>query len=207
MEDMNDVEVEEWKVIPEFPNYEVSNLGRVKSLQYKNNERIMKQSSLPRGYLAFHLANNGIRKYYLAHRLVLHVFDPRENEGELIARHLNDNTSDNRLSNLTWGTHKDNMEDLAKSGKRKGVLNFQSRLTEQQVIDIFNNKKSCRKIAKEYKISRTVVSNIKNKKAWEHLFESREPIVLNYRVLTSVKRCLENNGVFIIQQPYIGTTN
>jgi len=70
-----------WKNIKNFPDYMVSNLGRVKSFKKwrGTNERILTPGKDKDGYLYVNLYKN--RKEYpkTIHRLVLIVFDPREN--------------------------------------------------------------------------------------------------------------------------------
>jgi len=64
--------MEVWKKIEEFEDYEVSNLGRVKSTKY-NKEKILKSyDSL--GYLKIDLSVNGIKKKIKVHQLVAMAF-------------------------------------------------------------------------------------------------------------------------------------
>lgn len=77
-----DLEGEVWKVIDHpsigyYPNYEISNFGRVKSRR-GNKERILKTEKL-RGYLKAHLSCNGKVKNFQVHRLVAIMFLPNPN--------------------------------------------------------------------------------------------------------------------------------
>ena len=60
---------EEWKLITAYPNYELSNLGRIRNIKYG---RILKPISYQNGYLVIWLSNGQwqIRKQYPVHRLV-----------------------------------------------------------------------------------------------------------------------------------------
>ena len=106
--------IEIWRDIKDYEGlYQVSNLGRVKSLDHKrkgkcdsecfNKGRILKQTINHAGYLCVALSKNGVVKHYLVHRLVAEAFvynpDPVKN---IEVDHLNTNPSDNRAENLEW---------------------------------------------------------------------------------------------------------
>lgn len=99
-----------WKPIEGYPDYEVSNLGRIKSLNYNRTgkEKIMKLQSGKNGYQIIHLCKNGIHYNFKIHRLVALAFLPNPNNLPCI-NHINENKTDNRVENLEWCTHKYNM--------------------------------------------------------------------------------------------------
>ena len=94
--------------------YQVSNLGRVKSLARVNslgrrvNEKILRPQKNGLGYLFVYLCKGGSRKMYTVHRLVLMTFSPVADSHELQVNHIDENKENNHLSNLEWTTHKDN---------------------------------------------------------------------------------------------------
>lgn len=100
-----DLANEVWKPIFGYEEYyEVSNLGRVKSLPRNGtvkHYRILKPSENG-GYLAVRLQRNGETKFHLIHRLVGIVFLQRTNLFDTIINHKNENKWDNRVSNLEW---------------------------------------------------------------------------------------------------------
>lgn len=105
--------IEIWKDIKGFEGlYQVSNLGRVKSLEridalgHRLKEKILKPK-LTRGYYEVGLFKNSIRKMYLVHRLVWEAFNGQIPEG-LQVNHINEVKTDNRLSNLNLMTAKEN---------------------------------------------------------------------------------------------------
>lgn len=98
--------VEVWKDIPGKPGYRVSDQGRVIGPRGK----ILKPSVLSNGYLQVH-----VRGEELVHRLVLFAFVGPCPPG-MQTLHDNNIKSDNRLSNLSWGTPKQNARDLVASG-------------------------------------------------------------------------------------------
>ncbi len=105
-----------WKRIPNFENYKISNRGRLKL----KNGCVSNSNS---GNVA--LRKGGKNHWFKRAQLVLLAFRgaPRA-EAEWNARHLDDNPTHNWLSNLAWGTHKDNHNDAVRNGKHatKGSL-------------------------------------------------------------------------------------
>lgn len=103
--------IEQWKIIEDYPDYMVSNFGRVKSLNYRNTgkEKIMTPNKLNngKGYLRIELSKNCITKKFLVHRLVATAFIPNpENKPQI--DHINTDRTDNRVENLRWVTNKEN---------------------------------------------------------------------------------------------------
>lgn len=100
-------EIEEWRDIKGFEGlYQVSSLGRVKSLKF-GRERILTPYKQKDGYLRIYLCKEGEMKRYLVHRLVANAFIPNPNNLETI-NHINEIKTDNRVDNLEWMTQKDN---------------------------------------------------------------------------------------------------
>ena len=113
---------EQWKPVPGYEGlYEVSNLGRVRSLDrtktngHKWKGRILKQPSLRSGYKLVSLWKNGKQKSALVHRLVLFAFVGAQPEGRE-TRHKDGNNSNNTLDNLSWGTPSENNLDIVDHG-------------------------------------------------------------------------------------------
>ena len=104
--------MEEWKPVKGYEGlYEVSNLGRVKSLNYRRTgkEEIMKVWNDSCGYLLVKLHKDGKCKYYTVHRLVAQTF--LENPNNLPeVNHIDENKENNKASNLEWCTARYNME-------------------------------------------------------------------------------------------------
>lgn len=96
-----------WKSIEGYEGlYEVSNLGRVKSLKI-GKEKILKPLEAGRGRFYVELCKNGEPKKMKVHRLVGRAFVPGWFEGAVI-NHKDHDPSNNVCANLEWTTQKDN---------------------------------------------------------------------------------------------------
>jgi hypothetical protein len=95
------MENENWKIITNFPNYEVSDLGNIR---VKETKYIMKAFTNEAGYLRISISNDlHKRKKFYIHRLVAIEFLPNP-ENKLTINHKNNIRNDNRLCNLEWST-------------------------------------------------------------------------------------------------------
>lgn len=103
------MEEEIWKTIIDFPQYQVSNFGRVMS--YKNPKKpILMKGRITKGYKYIHLRDiNGKGYSKQLHRLVLETFCPVENMKNLEVNHIDENKLNNNLENLEWLTHEQNV--------------------------------------------------------------------------------------------------
>lgn len=107
--------------------YEVSNLGAVRSLDrvvFKSDGRVahyrgrvLKGSPSAHGYLRVGLTESSTDRseIVLVHQLVARAFVEGEQAG-LHVLHWDDNETNNVWTNLRWGTHADNMNDIVRNG-------------------------------------------------------------------------------------------
>jgi len=137
---------EKWLPVKGYEGlYEVSDQGRVRSLprtvlMRKNGKEFQRKIKgvlrLPNknnhGYPMVQLFADGGSKWALIHSLVMTAFVGPSNG--LDVRHLDGSRDNNALSNLCYGTRKENVADARKHGTiARGVKNGQSKLTEEQV--------------------------------------------------------------------------
>lgn len=89
----------------------------------------------------------------------------------MLVRHLCHNRKCVNLEHLAIGDMKDNRQDDINAGKDWfiGENNNKAKLTEQQVLDIRNDTRSLRKIAADYDMNFTTISDIKKRKTWKHI--------------------------------------
>lgn len=112
---MKDMTVEIWRTAYNFPDYEVSNFGKVRSkdriVEYSNGSihktigKILVQRLDHNGYLTVSLQKNKKNYKVKVHRLVLSTFS--ECIGEQV-NHIDEDKTNNKLLNLEWCTAKYN---------------------------------------------------------------------------------------------------
>ena len=103
MELKEDLEV--WLDIKGYENkYQISNLGRVRSINYHNTGRInlLKPAIDKKGYLRCALSKNNILSTFKVHRLVAEHFIKNDNPSYNQVNHKNGIKTDNRVENLEW---------------------------------------------------------------------------------------------------------
>lgn len=118
--------MEIWKDIKDYPNYQVSNMGRVKSLNYNRTgkERILKNYKNNMGYLQVYLYKEGKVKMYYIHRLVSQAFIPNPNNLSEV-NHINEIKTDNCVENLEWCSRKYNTNYGTRTERtQKPILQF-----------------------------------------------------------------------------------
>lgn len=110
---------EQWKDIIGYEElYQISNLGRVKSLNYNHTgkEQILKLHKDKGGYLRVDLCKDGKVKNCLIHRLVGNAFIPNDDIFKTQINHKDENKENNNVNNLeycdmsynnNYGTHQE----------------------------------------------------------------------------------------------------
>lgn len=171
---------EEWKDIKGYENYyQISNLGRIKSLiwfnghEYIHREKILKPQN--NKYLTVRLAKNKKIKQYTIHRLVaIHFIENKENKPYV--NHIDGNKYNNRANNLEWCTAKENTNHAYKNGlitltseKKKKAVNKNAKLAWDKTRKKVNQYDIDNILIKQYK-SLTEAS-LKNSIAIQHISE------------------------------------
>lgn len=181
-----------WKDIPGYEGYyQASNLGGVRRL-----DRVVKEigkrgavklflggqllPTISNDYFYYTLSKNGTTKRYRAHIIIAKIFVPNPfNYPEV--NHKDENKRHNEASNLEWCTNKYNINYGSgvkrRSKTQKGSIrlsesgekNHNSKLTENQIKSIFYDIRTLKEIAKEYGVSFSLISLIKNRKTWKQV--------------------------------------
>lgn len=147
--------IEIWKDIESFDGfYQISNLGRVKSVSRKigtcyRKERIRSLSLTKDGYVKLRLSYCGKDVTMRVHRLVAEAFIPNSNNKETV-NHKDGNKLNNCVDNLEWADRSEQMYHAYKLSLKKsvqGAENTQSKLTDEQVKEI---RKSYVRYSKEF---------------------------------------------------------
>jgi hypothetical protein len=169
--------MEAWKDIPGYEGlYQVSNLGRVKSLaRYRMNngnsqtfveERILKPFICGKGYCKVELSKNGTAKPYGVHRLVATAFLTNINNYPQV-NHKDENKLNNNAENLEWCDNFYNVHygtGIRRCADKRSVPVIARNIITNEVIiyksmacavtdgfDRSNISKCCRGIYKQYR--------------------------------------------------------
>jgi predicted XRE-type DNA-binding protein len=187
--DINDLDGEIWKDIDDFPDYQISNLGRIKSFKryHGTNERILGQHKR-RKYLSVILYKNRERNHKSVHILVFETFGDYKLKPDEDIHHIDKNEENNNFNNLIMmpesehcsfhNKGKHHSEETRKKMSEshtdfKGENAPNSKLKEEQVIQIKLLLKegilTQQEIADMFGVSQLTISAIKTGKIWNHI--------------------------------------
>ena len=128
------MQTEIWKPISGYKGYyEVSNLGRVRSITrkikrtnprnpnntnyYTYNGKLVPVWITRKGYCRCSLNIDGIKKNHLVHQLVAREFIDNDKDKPQV-NHINCIKTDNRVENLEWVTNRENYDHSVENGLR-----------------------------------------------------------------------------------------
>lgn len=191
--------MEEWREILEFPDYAVSNEGRIMRIRpdyFGKAGKILKPHLRRYAYLTLYL--NHKPYVVLVHRIACIAFHGLPPTPEHQVAHYDGNGYNNHHKNLRWATGIENEADKIRHGtnlagrpswvpienRARGITHGRhtnpertargeqcgtSKLTAVEVINIRKDSRSRKEIAAEYGITRTMVGYIIRGKSWKHI--------------------------------------
>ena len=168
-----------WLPIPGFRFYEVSNIGRIRSIDHISSKmsrwgiaidffikgKILKENKVKNsgGYYSKILCENGKKTTVMVHRVVALAFCEGFKPG-LVVNHKNGIRTDNRASNLEWVTYSQNVIYSRIKFRTKGKsLGIDKAL---EIIKKAGTGSRVTDLAKEYSVTRQCVSRILSGRLW-----------------------------------------
>jgi len=167
---------EQWKEIPGYPTYQVSDHGNARSVkQFASSGYKIKNLSIivdKRGYSRIPVRKNGKPKLVSLHRVILIAFRGDCPPGHESCHNDGDPTN-NFLYNLRWDTLSKNWCDRFQHGTATtGTTNPSAKLTVDEVIEIRKLHKtghSLSHLSDKYNICRSNVHSIVTNKTWKYV--------------------------------------
>ena len=122
------------QTIKDFENYLITKDGDIYSNIFY---RKLKCSSDKNGYLKIRLVNKSGRKSMFLHRLLAIQFIPNPLNKPFI-NHIDGNKSNNKLNNLEWCTHKENMKHAWDNNLYKDYTESIKKANNAKSIEVFD---------------------------------------------------------------------
>ncbi len=148
--------MEQWKQIPKWEKYEVSDIGRVRRV----GSNVLKPYDRPsKRRLVVTLSDSPRLKDFMVCHLVLLTFVGPCPDNCYLSRHLDDDYKNNRPDNLIWGTGQQKAYDRYKNGLAAGLI--KAKLTKEQALEIFHSTDSVKEIMRKFNVKDSTVRRIK----------------------------------------------
>ena len=132
----------EWRVLPSWPVYEVSEWGALRRCKAATNghvgrilKPVVRKNRVGPEYIFYQLSNAGMESPMSAHRAVAEAFLGPQPFSGAVVRHLDGDSLHNHYLNLAWGSCRENKQD----DRRLGTLAIgerigSSKLTADEVL-------------------------------------------------------------------------
>jgi hypothetical protein len=176
-----------WKPVISYEGlYEVSNLGRVRTVErtltrkngalFTVRARVLKTWSMSNGnhqFVGLYTSSPGGRSQTTAvHRIVLEAFVGPCPEG-MECCHNDGNPRNNNVTNLRWDTRSANQMDSVRHGtKPQGTAHYRAKLKPEDIPDIrkrIASGESLSSIGRLYKVATIAISCIRDGITWKHV--------------------------------------
>ena len=171
---------EVWKPVVGYEGlYEVSNLGKVKSLPKKGfKKEVIRKTGrdIRNGYVTVMLRKNNIPYTKRIHSLVVEAFLGIKTTKKLVTNHINGIKTDNRLENLEIISQRDNIKHAINIGLTRIPIKderYNSKIKEKdfpKLLELFKTNMTSKDIAKLFGVNPTTISRIRTGKRRSYLF-------------------------------------
>lgn len=175
--------VEVWRPVVNFEDrYEVSSLGRVRSVHKHRLHQILKQRRGPTGYwtVAFWKDGKKVKAPKVSHLVAMAFLGPPK-PGQILL-HGPNGKNDDSLKNLSWGTCRQNVLDRIRDGTTySGERHHKSKFNEQiarNIFDMYLEGYDKRSIADRLGMTHQNVHAILIAKTWKHIYAEKMGVSL-----------------------------
>jgi hypothetical protein len=176
-------EQEIWKEIPMHDGYEVSSVGRMRSVDRILSDgrswkgRIMRTKIDLNGYVAVSLSlgEKGKYRYSQVHRLIAEAFHGAPPSPDHQVAHWDGVRANNVVDNIRWATALENAVDRDRHGNTahlKGELHGQAKLTDDSVRAIRQARDrgvTLKELADHFDVAISTVCEAASGKTWGHI--------------------------------------
>lgn len=176
-----ELENEEWRPAPDFPDYEISSIGRarratpapVMATRYPAGY-LIKPSVARHGYLVVGLMRNGKQVRRSLHRLVALAFLGQPRPEQEHVNHKDACVTNNRVENLEWCTVQENIDhsNLVLNHFSRGEHRYNAVLTEHLVLQIHEMRMkgyNAIQIGQALGVTQCAVQNVVSRTSWHHV--------------------------------------
>lgn len=157
---------EEWRPVLGWPKYEISNLGNVRGPRGPIKTFVI--PSKGKDYVAFNVINGRLpngrenRKSLRVHREIARAF--LGDQPKLLALHGDGNRFNNVLTNIRWGTNKDNEDDKKKHGTSMLGKRHKITVTTPEIRRaVAFSSAPCKEVAAQFGLSNKTVQALRLK--------------------------------------------
>jgi hypothetical protein len=160
--------IEEWRPVRHWPEYEVSNLGRIKRV---SSGKILAVHDNGCGYPKVKLKVRGRVGHLLVHRIVAFTFLGVPPPGMEVG-HDDNNRGNPQLSNLEWVTRSKNLQHSYDTGRRskKGEKSSTAKLSSRKVRVIRStSRENWEKLATRYGVTMATIRSVARRATWTHI--------------------------------------
>lgn len=170
-----------WIEIKDFPYYQISNLGRVRSIarviyDYRgfaqNRPEKILTPTFRNGYRQVHLcrgSGEGTKIFKVARLVAYHFLSNPDNLN--IVNHKNGIKADNRFNNLEWCDTQHNIRHAfaTKLNRNVGASVHTSKLSEDEAKKIFRSKLPTKELSDLYCVAPSTIRRIRAKRSWKSI--------------------------------------
>lgn len=137
----HEIKTEIWQVVQQFPEYQISNYGRIKYPIRKGDKpyKIRISDGGNGQYKKFELNKNGRKFKKLLHRVTAETFIKNPNNYSIV-NHIDGNKHNNHISNLEWCTQQQNIKHAFDNNLIPTVKFSQHDIKSKKLIKVWNGQ-------------------------------------------------------------------